>query len=56
MTGITVTVCCATDRGQPDNSRYAYEIAAVGSNTLTYVHGASDGIPPESPNGFTFTY
>ena len=43
-------------RGQPDLSRYACEIATVGSNAPTCVHGASDGIGPESPNGFHFTY
>ena len=43
-------------QGQSDNSRYAYEIATVGSHALTYVHGASSGIPSESPNGFAFTY
>ena len=32
-------------RGQPDNSRYAIPIATVGSNSFTYVHGDSDGIP-----------
>ena len=26
-----------------------------GSNTLTYVHGASDGLEA-GPNGFNFTY
>ena len=46
----------AHGQGQPDNSRYAYEIATVGSNAPTCVHGASDGIGPESPNGFHFTY
>ena len=45
-----------THRGQPDNSRCAYEIATVGSNARTYFHGASSGIPRESPNGFAFTY
>ena len=38
------------------HSRYAIQIARVGSNARTYVHGASNGIPPESPNGFAFTY
>ena len=35
----------AHGQGQPDNSRCAYEIATVGSNARTYVHGASSGIP-----------
>ena len=45
-----------THRGQPDNSRYAIQIARVGSNARNYVHGGSNGIPPESPNGFAFSY
>ena len=40
----------------PDYSRYTYRIAEVGSSTFTYIHGSSDGIPPVSPNGFTFSY
>ena len=56
VSGITGYRVLRTHRGQPDNSRYAIQIATVGSNTFTYVHGACNGIPPESPNGFTFTY
>ena len=39
-----------------DYSRYAYDIATVGSSTLTYVHGASDGIKAGRDGEFTFTY
>ncbi len=56
VSGITGYRILRTHRGQPDNSRYACEIATVGSHALTYVHGASSGIPSESPNGFAFTY
>ena len=44
-----------THRGQPDNSRYANQIARVGSN-IPWQVTASDGIRSEPPNGFAFTY
>ena len=56
VSGITGCRILPTHRGQPSDDLYAHPIASVGSNTLTYVHGASDGIPPESPNGFNCTY
>ena len=56
VSGITGYRIQRTHRGQPDLSRYAIPIATVGSNARTYVHDASNGIPPETPDGFTFSY
>ena len=56
VTSITGYQIRRTHRGQPNDDLYAHPIARVGSNTFTYAHGASDGIGPESPNGFHFTY
>ena len=71
VTGITGYRILRTDSGHPlkvtwrtgtttaydyDYGRFAYDIATVGSNTLTYVHGASEGIPSGSDGSFNFTY
>ena len=71
MSGITGYRILRTDNGHPvkvtrrtgsqtaydyDYGRFAYDIATVGSNTLTYVHGASEGIPSGSDGSFNFTY
>ena len=71
VTGITGYRILRTDTGYPlkrtrrtgsqtaydyDYSRYAYDIATVGSSTLTYVHGAGDGIKAGRNGEFTFTY
>ena len=40
-----------------DYSRYAHDVATVGSSTLTYVHGESNGIGPGSRfHTFNFVY
>jgi hypothetical protein len=45
-----------TYRGQPNDDLYAHPVARVDGNTFTYVHDTSDGIGPENPNRFNFTY
>ena len=67
VSGITGYRILRTDTGHPlrrtssqgydyDYSRYAYDVATVGSSTFTYVHGASDGLKAGSDGEFTFTY
>ena len=56
MSGVTGYQIRRTHRGQPNDDLYAHPIARVGSNTFTYVHGASEGIPSGSDGSFNFTY